>query len=83
MKFTIDTTKKEIYVPNKIKLLELLELATVLDSDTEEYEVSFYNETKEYCNCDTTLPESFTTQDIEDTFEYLSKFFNIDTDKLK
>jgi len=42
MKYIIDTTKKEIYIPDGIKLIDLLSITSVLNSDTEDYNVFFY-----------------------------------------
>lgn len=67
MKFTIDVKEKEIVVPNKIKLIDLLELVTVLDSDTEEFIVRFEDDSKRSCN-------NYYEFDLED---YLNKIFNI------
>jgi hypothetical protein len=44
MKYIIDTEEKEIHVPDGIKLIDLLSLVTVLNSDTEDYSVLFYEE---------------------------------------
>ncbi len=44
MKYIIDTEEKEIHVPDGIKLIDLLSLVTVLNSDTEDYSVFFYEE---------------------------------------
>lgn len=67
MKFTIDVKEKEIVVPNKVKLIDLLELVTVLDSDTEEFIVRFEDDSK--CSCN-----NYYEFDLED---YLNKIFNI------
>lgn len=42
MKYIIDTTKKEIYIPDGITLIDLLSITSVLNSDTEDYAVFFY-----------------------------------------
>lgn len=44
MKYIIDTEEKEIHVPDGIKLIDLLSLVTVLNSDTEDYSVFFYED---------------------------------------
>lgn len=43
MKYIIDTKKKEIYIPDGITLINLLSITSVLNSDTEDYNVFFYD----------------------------------------
>lgn len=85
MKFIIDTTKKEILIPEEIKFLEMLELVTVLNADTEDYTIDFYEDLiededeEEHIPALTTITRSSSGTNPYDPSidDYLQKYYGV------
>ena len=80
MKFIVDTTKKEILIPEEIKFLEMLELVTVLNADTEDYTIDFYEDLIEDEDEEEYIPVlgTATTDSCDFSInEYLQKYYGV------